>query len=81
MSITGSIVIFVLIWWIIFFSLLPLDVDRNKIKNIEGVDTGAPENPKLLKKLLFTTLIASVIFVGIYLLVKYDYLNLRNFIS
>ena len=25
MSITGSLIIFVLIWWIIFFSLLPIE--------------------------------------------------------
>ena len=52
MSLTGSIIIYVLIWWIIFFSLLPIDVDRNKKNFVEGVDPGAPENPKLIKKLM-----------------------------
>ena len=42
----------ILIWWIIFFSLLPVDVDRNKKNFVEGVDPGAPENPKLIKKLI-----------------------------
>ena len=50
MSLTGSIIIYVLIWWIIFFSLLPIDVDRNKKNFVEGIDPGAPENPKLIKK-------------------------------
>ena len=68
-------------FWIIFFSLLPIDGDRNKKNFIEGVDPGAPENPKLIKKLLYTTLITSIIFIGIFLLVKYDYLNLRNLIT
>ena len=55
---------------------------RSKSKNfVEGVDPGAPENPKLIKKLLYTTLITSIIFIGIFLLVKYDYLNLRNLIT
>ena len=43
MSLTGSIIIYVLIWWIIFFSLLPIDVDRNKKNFVEGVDPGAPD--------------------------------------
>ena len=81
MSITGSLIIFVLIWWIIFFSLLPIDVDRKHKEMIEGVDKGSPENPKIIKKIIYTTIITSIIFIGIFMLVKYDYLNLRKFIS
>ena len=81
MSITGSLIIFVLIWWIIFFSLLPIDVDRKHKEIVEGVDKGSPENPKIIKKIIYTTIITSIIFIGIFMLVKYDYLNLRRFIS
>ena len=81
MSITGSLIIFVLIWWIIFFSLLPIDVDRKHKEMVEGVDKGSPENPKIIKKIIYTTIITSIIFIGIFMLVKYDYLNLIRFIS
>ena len=81
MSITGSLIILVLIWWIIFFSLLPIDVDRKHKEMVEGADKGSPENPKIIKKIIYTTIITSIIFIGIFMLVKYDYLNLRRFIS
>ena len=81
MSITGSLIIFVLIWWIIFFSLLPIDVDRKHKEMVEGADKGSPENPKIIKKIIYTTIITSIIFIGIFMLVKYDYLNLRKLIS
>ena len=81
MSITGSLIIFVLIWWIIFFSLLPIDVDRKHKEMVEGADKGSPENPKIIKKIIYTTIITSIIFIGIFMLVQYDYLNLRRFIS
>ena len=81
MSITGSLIIYVLIWWIIFFSLLPIDVDRKHKQIVEGIDKGSPENPRIIKKLIYTTIITSIIFIGICTLVKYDYLNLRRFIS
>ena len=81
MSITGSLIIFVLIWWIIFFSLLPIDVDRKHKEMVEGADKGSPENPKIIKKIIYTTVITSIIFIGIFTLVKYDYLNLRNLIK
>jgi len=78
LSITGSIVIYVIIWWIVLFSLLPLDVNRNKNIKIEGEDPGSPENPKILKKFIFTTIISTALFLLIYYLVQYNYLNLRN---
>ena len=80
MSVTGSIVIFVIIWWIVFFSLLPIDVNRNKKTQIEGEDPGSPENPKILKKFIYTTIISTMVFLIIYYLVQYNYLNLRNFL-
>lgn len=81
MSITGSLVVFVCLWWIVFFAMLPIDVNREKKDNIEGVDPGAPENPKILKKIVLSTAITSIIFIIVYLLVKYEYFNLRNFIN
>tara|TARA_B100000427_G_scaffold268709_1_gene234776 strand:+ start:695 stop:940 length:246 start_codon:yes stop_codon:yes gene_type:complete len=81
LSLTGSLIIYVLIWWIVFFALLPIDVNREKKQNIVGIDAGAPENPKIIKKFVYSTLITSIIFIIIFLLVKYEYLNIRNLIS
>ena len=80
MSVTGSAVIYIIIWWIVFFAILPMDVNRNKAIKIEGEDPGSPENPKMLKKFLYCTGITTVIFITIYLLIKFEYLNLRNII-
>ena len=81
MSATGLAILYVIIWWIIFFSILPIDVNREKAIKIEGVDAGSPENPKILKKFIYCTGITSIIFIIIYLLIKYEYLNLRNLIN
>ena len=84
MGIAGSIIVYVLIWWIIFFSVLPVGIQSNKEKfkeKIEGVDPGAPINPKIGKKFLITTLITSIIFIVIYYLVEFDLLNLRKYLQ
>ena len=65
----------------VFFAILPIDVNREKTKKIEGEDPGSPENPKMFKKFIYCTGITSIIFIIIYLLIKYEYLNLRNLIS
>jgi len=80
MSITGLAIIYIIIWWIVFFAILPIDVDRTKLIRIEGEDAGSPENPKMLKKFIYCTGITTIFFVLIYLLMKFEYLNLRNII-
>ena len=81
MSVTGLAVIYIIIWWVVFFAILPIDVNRAKIIRVEGEDPGSPENPKIFKKFLYCTGITSVIFSIIYLLIKFEYLNLRNIIN
>ena len=81
MSITGLAIIYIIIWWIVFFSILPIDVNREKPLKIEGEDAGSPENPKMLKKFIYCTSITSIIFIIIYLLIKYEYFNLRNLVT
>ena len=81
MSITGLAIIYIILWWIIFFAILPIDVDRKKVAKIEGEDPGSPENPKMLNMFIYCSGITSIIFVIIYLLMKYEYLNLRNIIN
>ena len=54
MGITGSIIIYVMIWWIVFFSVLPVGIQSKKEvfkERLGGNDPGAPKNPKIGKKL------------------------------
>ena len=84
MGLTGSIIVYVMIWWIIFFSVLPIGIRSNKEvfrENIGGMDPGAPKNPKIGKKFFLTTLITTIIFIVIYYLVEIDLLNLREFLQ
>ena len=84
MGITGSIIVYVMIWWIIFFSVLPIGIRSNKEvfkEKIEGMDPGAPKNPNIVKKFLITTLITTIIFSVIYYLTKAELLNLREFLQ
>ena len=80
MSLTGLAIIYIIIWWVVFFAILPIDVDRKKSIKIHGEDTGSPENPKMLKKFIYCTAITTIFFVLIYLLMKFEYLNLRYII-
>jgi len=81
MSPTGLAIIYIIIWWIVFFAILPIDVEREKSVKIDGEDAGSPENPKMLKKFIYCTGITTILFIVIFLLMKFEYLNLRNIIN
>ena len=55
MSITGLAIIYIIIWWIVFFAILPIDVNRTKTVKIEGEDPGS--SPSILTVFnLFTSI-------------------------
>tara|TARA_B110001452_G_scaffold264572_1_gene267776 strand:- start:1143 stop:1397 length:255 start_codon:yes stop_codon:yes gene_type:complete len=84
MGITGSIIVYASIWWIVFFSILPIGIKSNKEifkEKIAGIDPGAPKNPKIGKKFLITTIITSLLFIVIYYLTTTGFLNLRNLLQ
>ena len=60
--------VFFLIWWVVLFAVLPWGV-RSQHEGGEvapGTDPGAPVVPKLGRKLVWTTLVAGVIFAACY---------------
>ncbi len=72
---------FMIIWLVVFFCILPIDVNRNRKFLVPANEVGAPENPKMLKKLIYCTSITSIIFTVVFILIKYEYLDLKNIIS
>ena len=84
MGTTGAIIVYICIWWIVFFSVLPIGIVSQNVKfkdELQGNDPGAPNNPRIIKKFLITTLITSIIFAIIYYLSINDYLNLRGYLQ
>ena len=65
MSVTGLAIIYIIIWWIVFFAILPIDVNRAKTLKIDGEDPGSPENPKILKKFVYCTAITTAVVIAV----------------
>ena len=84
MGTTGAIIVYICIWWIVFFSVLPIGIKSQNIEfkdDLRGNDPGAPKNPNILKKFLTTTLITTIIFAVIYYLAANNFLNLRGYLQ
>jgi len=78
-SLTSAIAIYVIIWWLVLFMVLPFG-SHSKIESTdvsEGHDAGAPVRPQMLKKILATTGISLIVFGVFYFAYTGGYINLR----
>ncbi len=69
MSLISALAIYFIIWWLVLFIVLPIGIQspNDDAEITLGTDHGAPVRPRLLRKALVTTLIAGIIFAGVYI--------------
>jgi predicted secreted protein len=72
-----GIIVYVLVWWVALFAILPLWVVPSQPGEL-GHAAGAPKQPLLARKILVTSLVAGVIWIGIYLLVRSPWISFRR---
>jgi predicted secreted protein len=72
-----GIMVYVIVWWLVFFTTLPFGVRLPD--NVEpGHDVGAPEKPRLWMKALISSVIAGVLFGIIYYVIDADLISFRR---
>ena len=71
-----GIMVYVIIWWVVLFTVLPWGV-RVSDETEPGHAPSAPDKPMLWRKALVTTLIATVLWVGAYYLIESDLITFR----
>ena len=72
MSIFTGIMVFVILWWVVFFTMLPIGVKTAEEAGEEvgeGHATSAPIRPRVWRKALWATLITVVLF-GAYIAIE-----------
>ncbi len=80
MTFTTALAAFFLIWWVSLFAVLPWGV-RSQHEGGEmapGTDPGAPTNLRLGRKLLWTTVVALVIYAGCYVVYSQHLVTLSD---
>jgi predicted secreted protein len=79
MSIWTGIGIYAIIWWLVIFMVLPWGVRRIDSEDLgKGEDPGAPEKPRMVMKLLVTTVVSGVIFALVYLVIVSGVISFRE---
>lgn len=77
MGLFSGIVVFLIVWWVVIFMVLPWGV-RPAEKPEPGHEPGAPEKPMLLRKALITTAITAVIWLAIFAVIESDLISFRD---
>lgn len=79
MNIWTGIGIYAIIWWLVIFMVLPWGVRRIDAEDLgKGEDPGAPEKPRMVMKLLITTVVSGVIFALVYLVIVSGVISFRE---
>jgi predicted secreted protein len=78
MPILGRIFVYMVIWWVVLFVVLPWGVKREENPEA-GHDPGAPVNPHLKAKLIATSLVALAIWGLAFFIVDHYDLSLAIF--
>lgn len=78
----SGVIVYLLIWWVMIFCILPLRLNNDKeIDDAQKVSEGiaaAPNVPMVKKKMLIVTMISAFIWVVIYLLISADIISFRE---
>lgn len=77
MNWASGIVLYTILWCIVLFAVLPWGV-RPVDRSDAGYAAGAPANPQLIKKALWTTAITAALWLVIYLVVQSDVISFRE---
>jgi predicted secreted protein len=80
MSLSFAIAIYAIIWWIVLFAMLPIGVRTQEEEGdiAPGTAESAPHAPRLLAKMLATTVVASLIFAVVYVIIAHRLITLDD---
>jgi predicted secreted protein len=78
MSLSLGIALYIMIWWMTLFAVLPLGVKTQAEAGevVEGTPESAPVAPRLLRTAAINTVVATLAFAFVWAALEYDWLGL-----
>lgn len=81
MGVTTSIATYLIIWWVVLFTVLPLGTISHADAGIDpgdGGDPGAPVDPKLKQKFITTTWVSAIAFAVVWLVIRFGLISMPS---
>jgi predicted secreted protein len=78
MGIASGLAVFVMVWWVTLFVVLPFGTRPDPSGDSLTGWRGAPRAPRLWRAVIITTLLSIAIWLGIELIVRSDLISFRS---
>ena len=81
MSLFFAASMYLVIWWIVLFAMLPIGVrtsEEEGEKVVPGAVESAPHVPNLLPKMVATTVVSSIVFAALYVIIVHHVITLDD---
>ena len=74
MDLVMAIAVYIFIWWIVLFAVLPFGVRTQEEAGsvVPGTPESAPAKQRMLRIFLINTVVASVVFAIVYVVITYN---------
>jgi predicted secreted protein len=79
MTVTLGIAIYIMVWWITLFAVLPIGVRTQGEEGeiVAGTPASAPVKPRLLRVIVINTVVATLAFSVVWAAFEFDWLGLH----
>lgn len=78
MNRVSGVVLYILIWWVTLFAVLPIGTHAVERPDDASGWRGAPAKPRLWMKVAITTLVACVLWVAAYAVIVSGWVSFRD---
>jgi predicted secreted protein len=80
MTTSLAVALYIVIWWLTLFAVLPFGVRTQAEAGevVEGTPASAPAAPRIVRTLIINTLVSVVVFVFVWSGLEYDWLGLYD---
>jgi predicted secreted protein len=78
MSLSLGIALYIMIWWMTLFAVLPFGVRTQAEAGeiVEGTPESAPAAPRIVRTMLINTVVAAFVFAFVWMALEQDWLGL-----
>ncbi|RAI60193.1 DUF1467 family protein [Roseicella frigidaeris] len=74
----SGVVVYLLIWWVALFAVLPIGTQPNPEGDEQTGWRGVPQRPQLLRKVVITTLVSAILWLAVFALIESDWISFRS---
>ncbi|WP_421791518.1 DUF1467 family protein [Hyphobacterium sp.] len=80
MNVFSGMVVFLITWWITLFTVLPIGIQGQAESGemVQGTESGAPVSINLKQKAWTTTIVASIIWLVLFVLLEFQLVTLND---